>query len=300
LSSCWLGFRQQIQRCCAERRPFLPERSGPLSELPLLAQKVEALSIAIGALADSKPCFAITTDQVACIQELTTANGNCSKSMITDLLRLKYEMCDNSLSFFAETHKDIPPDVLKVLWDATPMSLFDPEQQVEQILDLLMTLTAREVTGSLFWVCCAQRLRELEGEAQEWMAASRERLVNLAEEVSAHSLKLFEEMNIETFTSMAARIGEIGTEIRVLNELAEQFSGSISVVLDLYYKGQAQATNADERKCFYDRIFLHGNSGRDRTIDVLVQGQTPDGGSCRMFVSQGEDRCMVATTIKSP
>jgi hypothetical protein len=295
-SECWLAFRQWLRGCYCAQRPFLNRRSTPLAALPLLAQKVDALSTAIECLRDKKRSFAITTDQITCIRQ---SNGKCPESMIMELLRMKYEMGEDSFCRFVETYKDIPGELLRSLWDAIPMSLFDPKEQAEAILNQLDALSPSQVTTALFWVLCRRQLSELEEESQEWMHPARETLTRLTEDVNEYSLIMFERASIEVLTRAAEQIGAVVMEIRALNVLVEQFSGCPSVVLNLYYHGKAQAASQDERESFRNRIFACNERTLDHTIDVLLHGQSPDRGSCRMFVSQAKESCLVATSITS-
>jgi hypothetical protein len=299
-SECWLAFRQWIRGCSSDRRPFLPRRSKPLAHLALLAQKVEALSMAIESLQLQKRCLGITADQIACIQHDVTCPPSAHvESMITELLNLEYEMGEDSISWFVDAHKDTPAEVLRSLWDATPMALLDPAEQAEQILAELDVMSPSEVTAALFWICCAQKLDELKEGSREWMKSALETLARLKDEVNENSLRMFGRTSVESLAGFAARISALAEEIHDLKVLAEQFSGCSSVVLDLYYKGKAQVMSDEERRSFQDCI-RRGDAARNRTTDVILHGQTPDRATYRMFVSQADASCLIAITIIPP
>jgi hypothetical protein len=286
----WCAFR----RYCRLRRLSIGAPSPGVRKRPLLVQKIEGLCGAIRALKTRKRCKVVTADKIVWILRTVGApDGGLSPDIVEHLFELKFQ--DSSFDRFVEAHRKVPRDLLLSLWDAVQETFFDPEQQFEQILDELQALTPPEAMASLFWVCCVNSLADIRHQTKPWMDRLSRKLIEMEEVVCDHSIGMFDRPQIELLRNTADEIATLALEAHALSVLEEQFPDSVPFVLKLYYEGQVADMTFEQKNPIRNRILR--DHAMTRTVDIVLTSDIPGAGRCRMFVSQAEDSCLLATSF---
>jgi hypothetical protein len=198
---------------------------------------------------------------------------------------------------FIQAHSGISANVLLSLWEVIPDSIFDAEQQRALILDEIEGLSPIEMVTALFWVESGDRLERIKRELKNWMEGICHKIAELEEIVKMESLEIHGRANLRTLREIAIQIGRVMEEVRELNDWNAQLGGCLSLVNRLYYERRVEENPPDERKAVDELVMVKNESGLERIVDVVLKSELEGGGNCRMFVSQEEESCLVATTL---